>query len=132
MYCEKLQTPNCNCEDCRPDLYKESKMNMTKDDALKKIEEAEKAVAALKEYVKECDKPKLVRVYVKEGNKSLHPHPVHFGAAQRWFGDMENLAGKLFNVDSLSIHGSVTVKGWELRTEWLVFVEGSYEDLQRA
>ena len=26
MNCEKMQTPNCSCEDCRPDLYKSEKL----------------------------------------------------------------------------------------------------------
>jgi len=101
---------------------------MNKEEALKKIKE-------LEEFVKELDKPKLVRVYVKEGNTGVS-RQCGSRMACSWNTFMDKtLSGKLFEVSYITRDGSIVVENltWEhynLNPEWVVFVEGSYEDLK--
>jgi len=90
---------------------------MNKQQALQKIEE-------LQQFVQELDKPKLVRVYVKRGLTALPTLPLPY--------DINDYSGTLLDVFRVSSKGNIQIPSSTnvLSPEWVIFVEGSFEDLE--
>jgi hypothetical protein len=90
-------------------------------------EEAEQQISELKSYIEELDKPKRVRVYIKEDADTI-------------FQSMQHMLGGVFDVVTIKVesNGEVSVfvhsptvgKNWWFNERFCIAVEGSLEDLK--
>lgn len=89
---------------------------------LERIEEMEKQLTALRKEVEQDDKPKRVRVYIKEDARKL--------SAVYWSDLMDKLAGCVLDVRSVDNNGRIFAGGWNISKESYIVVEGSLDDLK--
>lgn len=96
-------------------------------------EEAEQQISELQSYIEELDKPKRVRVYIKEDAGEVNP--------SCWVNDMSAMTGKTLDaIDFLKdfVGNGMVVRvlteggsnSWLFREGQYVVVEGSLEDLK--
>ena len=96
-------------------------------------EEAEQQISELQSYIEELDKPKRVRVYIKEDAKVQAESNGRVGWNDNYQG---TYIGKVFDVKEVDTDGDLKVweeshsDWWHFCQESCIVVEGSLEDLR--